>query len=212
MKTAVNRPPLILKWLGKSDSLYFRLLQKIASNSVEILEGIGSQFSQRLSNKYCQPSWLIINQFTFHTHLCLFCLLSWRHPVHTVKLTERPSLLAILFYASCNQHSNMAFIQQWTNTNSFLFQRRRGKSGGEGLRLLVLVGFEADVMHLNYLWPRFWDVSEKLPESLSLCVQIRLLIYSSDFLFYLPLVSFNDCVLNAMYCCLVDIALYCTVS
>lgn len=30
--------------------LYFRLLQKIASTSVEILEGIGSQFSQPLSN------------------------------------------------------------------------------------------------------------------------------------------------------------------
>lgn len=79
------------------------------------------------------------------------------------------------------------------NRHSFLFQRRKGKSGGEGVRLVVLVGFEADVIHLNYLWPRFWDVSKRLPGSLSPCVQMRLFFYNSDFLFHLPLVSFNDC-------------------
>lgn len=56
-KTTGNGPPLVLKWFEKSGSLYFRLLRKIAENSVEILEGIGSQFSQSLSSN-CQPSWL----------------------------------------------------------------------------------------------------------------------------------------------------------
>lgn len=49
-KTTDNGPPRVLKWFEKSGPFYFRVLQKRASNSVEILEGFGSQFSQPLSS------------------------------------------------------------------------------------------------------------------------------------------------------------------
>ena len=56
-KPTDDGPPFVVKWFEKSGGLYFRLLPKIASNAVAILDGIGSPFSQPLSHCY-QPSQL----------------------------------------------------------------------------------------------------------------------------------------------------------
>ena len=117
-KTTDDGPPFVVKWFEKSGALYFRLLPKIASNAVAILEGIGSPFSQPLSHLLPtvsteQVSMVCTQQPTF---VCFACSCR-KDTLPTQFNQESPSVLVMLFHAGCKQgQACLAFSSEQTQT------------------------------------------------------------------------------------------------